>query len=140
MTRIVVDASIAVKWFIPEVHSEAAKRVLEADHELIAPELILAEVASALWKKRRRGELPADAARDMVADFRRYPIRMATLTSLSTAAFDIAERLERSIYDCFYLALAEHADGALLTADRRFYDVASADSATPSLLWIEELA
>ncbi len=138
--RIVVDASVAVKWFIPEVHSEAAKRVLEADHELIAPELILAEVASALWKKRRRGELPADAARDMFADFRRYPIRMVRLTPLSEAAYRIAERLERSVYDCFYLALAEHSDGSLLTADRRFYEAAAADSTTPSPLWIEHLA
>ena len=73
----------------------------------------------------------------MFADFRRYPINLVALAPLSDLAFRFAERLDRSIYDCFYLALAAQADGTLVTADRKFYDVVMADRASPDLVWIE---
>jgi predicted nucleic acid-binding protein len=53
----VVDASLVVKWFVPEVHSEAARRWLEASHDYIAPDLVFPEAGNAIWKKIRRREL-----------------------------------------------------------------------------------
>ena len=40
MSRVVVDASVAVKWFLPEIHSEAALRYLDGDYERVAPDLL----------------------------------------------------------------------------------------------------
>ena len=48
---IIVDASVIVKWFIPEVGNVAAKALLSAADELMAPELARVEVASALIRK-----------------------------------------------------------------------------------------
>jgi predicted nucleic acid-binding protein len=51
MSLYVVDASIAIKLYIPEVHSPEAVRFFSDDHELIIPEFMLAEFANIVWKK-----------------------------------------------------------------------------------------
>ena len=56
MSAFVVDASVVVKWFVPEVHSDAARRLLTLSHEYFAPDLLFAETANTIWKKIRRGE------------------------------------------------------------------------------------
>lgn len=53
MKAIVVDASVAIKWFIPEIHATAAGRLLEKNLKLLAPDLIFAEIGNILWKKCR---------------------------------------------------------------------------------------
>ena len=47
--RLVIDASVAVKWVVPELVSERAERLL--DHGLVAPDLLFAECANLLWEK-----------------------------------------------------------------------------------------
>ena len=60
---VVVDASVAVKWFLPEPFSEAAARLLDASCELVAPDLMRLEVGSAFLKALRRGVIgSSDAA------------------------------------------------------------------------------
>jgi predicted nucleic acid-binding protein len=54
---LVVDASVAIKWFVEEVRSDAARAVLDSGEPLIAPDLIVPEACNAAWKKVRRGEL-----------------------------------------------------------------------------------
>ncbi len=56
MITVVVDSSVVIKWFLPEDDSTIAQTI-EAQLEkgeviLLAPELLLAEVANILWKKR----------------------------------------------------------------------------------------
>jgi predicted nucleic acid-binding protein len=45
VSRFVIDASVEIKWFIPEVHSAAAQRLLSGNHELLIPDLFFPEVA-----------------------------------------------------------------------------------------------
>jgi predicted nucleic acid-binding protein len=51
----VVDASLVIKWFVPEVDSAAARRWLDAPHDYIAPDLLFPEGGHTVWKKVRRG-------------------------------------------------------------------------------------
>lgn len=55
MTMLVVDASVAFKWFVAETGSAEARALLGMGAPLEAPELLLAEVANAVWKMERRG-------------------------------------------------------------------------------------
>lgn len=55
--KLVVDASVAIKWLSPEEDHEKALKVA-AEHELIAPQQIHAECANIVWKKVRRGNSP----------------------------------------------------------------------------------
>jgi predicted nucleic acid-binding protein len=102
----VVDASIVVKWLLPEVHSAPARRVLAEGNDLFAPDLLWAELGNVLWKKSRAGEVTAEEARDLLRDLRRFPISTVPSFGLIGSALDIATRFGRSVYDCLYLALA----------------------------------
>jgi predicted nucleic acid-binding protein len=115
----VVDASIAVKWVIPEVLSEAADRLRDGDDDFLAPDLLLVEVANALWRKMTAKEISpqeADAAFDLVTQ---SGIDLRPSGPLLPRAMDVARRLDHPVYDCVYLALAEQERTALVTADQR---------------------
>jgi predicted nucleic acid-binding protein len=90
------------------------------DHAFLAPDLLRAEFASALWKKRRRGEVEGEEAAKMLADFALMPIETFPIGSLIPSAFALATAAGHSVYDCLYIALADREDCPLVTADRRF--------------------
>jgi predicted nucleic acid-binding protein len=118
----VVDASIALKWVIPEVLSDEAARLRDRDDDFIAPDLLLVEVASALWRKTTAKELSAreaSAAFDLVTQ---SGLDLRPTGPLLPRAMDLARRLAHPVYDCVYLCLAEREQIALVTADRRLLD------------------
>ena len=103
---IVVDASVVLKWFVPEDDSEATARFLCPLFRFHAPELLVAEVGQALWKKvRKRRELEAEEAERIVAAFASFPIELYSLGSLLEPAFEIAATTGHAFCDSFYLAL-----------------------------------
>lgn len=115
----VVDASVAVKWVIPEVLSDAADRVRDGEDDILAPDLLLVEVANALWRKTAAKEISpreADAAFELV---RGSGIDLHPTGPLLSRAMDVARRLSHPVYDCVYLALAERERAAFVTADHR---------------------
>ena len=115
----VVDASVAVKWVIPEALSDAADRVRDGEDDILAPDLLLVEVANALWRKTTAKEISpreADAAFDLV---RGSGIDLHPTGPLLSRAMDVARRLGHPVYDCVYLALAEREHAAFVTADHR---------------------
>jgi predicted nucleic acid-binding protein len=121
---IVVDASVIVKWFIPEVGAVPAKALLATGDELIAPELARIEVASALIRKGLREELTgADVESTLRAWFRAASEGQIFLLPNSddiAEAAALALELRHPLPDCLYLALAERLGVALVTADRAF--------------------
>ena len=50
MSLYVVDASVAAKWFIEEVHAEAALALLRESNRLHAPDFLLVEMDGLLCK------------------------------------------------------------------------------------------
>jgi len=136
--RLVVDASVAVKWLLPESHAEAASRILNSKHELLAPDLILAEVGNVIWKKWRRREVSGDVAGDLLRDFYRYPVQTFASRALMIAAWGLAEQYDRSFYDSLYLALAIHAGCPLVTADLKLYNRFKGGPLSESLVWVED--
>lgn len=124
MRRWVVDASVVVKWYVPENLSDAAARLLtqarSGELHLFAPDLLFPEVGNVLWKKLRTGELqPGEAARILRAVTRTFPGRVAKCRPLVPAAFRIASISGRTVYDSLYVALAQALGGQLVTADER---------------------
>lgn len=121
MTGFVIDASIAVKWVVEEADSEAAARLLEGEAVLLAPDLLYAEAANALWALSRRGDVAAADVREALAVLADAPLHIpSSMRQLMPAATRLAQDLDHSVYDCFYLALAVQQQYPLLTADRRF--------------------
>jgi predicted nucleic acid-binding protein len=115
----VVDASVAVKWVIPEVLSDLADRVRDGAEDVLAPDLLLVEVANALWRKTTAREISAREADGAFALVRRSGIDLRPAGPLLPRAMDLARRLGHPVYDCVYLALAEREEATLVTADQR---------------------
>lgn len=116
---LVVDASVALKWFVESAHSEAAVKLLERDEELIAPDLVVAEVANAAWKLARAGHIEGEHGRQIVDSIAQAFSRLISSEELASRAYDLAARLEHPVYDCLYLALTVKERARLVTADRR---------------------
>ena len=119
VTVVVVDASVALKWFVKEENTPLAVALLASGERAIAPTLIVAELCNAAWRLWRRSEI-ARAQVGVVAG--RAPTLFAALVSemdLAKRASEISLNLEHPAYDGFYLALAEREEATLVTADRR---------------------
>ncbi len=123
---VVVDASVAVKWFVEEPLWEEARRLVERREPLYAPDLIFAEVTNAAWKMVRRNEIDRDQAFVMTAAIGIPFSRVLPSSLLHERALHIALTIEHPIYDCLYLACAETADAVLVTADARLCDAVAA--------------
>lgn len=119
MTRVVVDASVALKWFVPEVLSDKSVALLDGSFELSAPDLLYPEFGNTLWKKVGRGELRIQEARAVLAGIRRVPIALAASSVLLEAALEIAWAHKRTVYDALYVALAVAREAIFVTADDR---------------------
>ena len=122
MSVFVVDASLVIKWFVPEIHAEAAKRWLHAAHDYVAPDLLFPELGNVVWKKVRRKELTEAEGRQLVTDLARVAIETVGTRSLLEDALAVALAAEISVYDATYLTLAVRHDTALVTADDRLAD------------------
>jgi predicted nucleic acid-binding protein len=127
MTGYVIDASVAVKWLVTEAFSEEAASLLDTDLTLIAPELLFAEAANALWAMQRRGDIGKADFAEAIDVLRAAPIAVpVTMRQLAASAGRLAVDLQHPVYDCFYLALAVQEQYPVVTADRRFHDVVHA--------------
>jgi predicted nucleic acid-binding protein len=122
--RIVVDASVALKWVFDEPESEAAVALRRDD--LIAPALWLAEAANAIWRRARIDELSTDEASSHLAELLNAPVASLPIEPHLERALALAMEIGHPTYDCIYLALALHLDTFVVTADRRFAAAASA--------------
>ena len=56
---LVIDASVALKWFVEEDGTQQAAAILDGTELLIAPDLIVAEVCNAGWRAVRAGTMHA---------------------------------------------------------------------------------
>ena len=113
--RVVIDASVAIKWVVPEPDSGRAEILL--DHGLVAPDLIYAECANVLWKKVRRGEMTEEEAEIAAQTLEQADITIAPTRGHLAVATAIAVELDHAAYDAVYLAVAEASDLRLVTAD-----------------------
>ena len=53
--RLVVDASVALKWFLDEPDSGLARGLITGGDELVAPGFLLLEAGNSLWLAQGRG-------------------------------------------------------------------------------------
>ena len=116
---LVANASVAIKWFLLEPGRDEARRLLDPGQRLIAPELIVAEVTNAMWKRVMAGQMTARQGAAATTALQQFLEPLLPLAPLAARALAIAGELRHPAYDCFYLALAETRDLKLITADRR---------------------
>lgn len=126
MKTVVVDASVAAKWFLPAPEAAAALRLLDGRRRLVAPDLIRTEVGNIIWKLCARNLLAADEAAEMLDHFLAMPLEIHDSALLLPAALEIAVATRRTVCDSLYLALAVELGATVVTADRRWANAVSA--------------
>ncbi len=121
---VVVDASVAAKWVLPEADSACAAAIRTPDDDLIAPSLAVAEIGNAVCKAALRGDMAPHQASDALRIAVAHYHRILPLEEFAAAALDLATSLRYPIYDCFYLALAQRGSAPLVTADEAMFAAA----------------
>jgi predicted nucleic acid-binding protein len=111
MTRFVVDAGAVI-------HLASAGIDVADKHELLAPTLLRSQTLSALHEAVRRGDLPADVAREHLKRIGSMRIRLLGDAVLRRRAWELADRLGwDSTYDAEYVALTQLQADAFVTMD-----------------------
>lgn len=136
---LIVDASVAAKWFIDEEYAEASVAVLDEKNSLHAPDFLLLEIDSIIGKWIRRGALGVEEGNEIRNALRRFPIRFHPFLSFLDTAFAISVQTGRSVYDCLYVALATVIKGRMVTADRKLYNSLKTGRFKKHVLWVGDI-
>ena len=137
--RVVVDASVAVKWYVHEEYTKNAEILLEGSFDLNAPELICPEFGSIIWKKQRKGDLTSPESRSIIRTFKTLPIRLHPHLALLESSFVGAALTGQTVYDWSYLSLAVSLDCELVTADEKFFASTHKAGMGRHLIWVADL-
>jgi len=121
---LVLDTSVAVKFYLPEELDDEAARLLQAAEsgaiEFSAPSTLQPEFFNALWQRRRRGELSLEKVREGWADFvSDDPATIYATEDLMPRAAEIVFESGVIVYDALFLTLAEETGTVMVTADRK---------------------
>ncbi|MGE5576405.1 MAG: type II toxin-antitoxin system VapC family toxin [Syntrophothermus sp.] len=124
MSKVCIDACLAVKWLVPEEDSSVALDLLTnwvtTGTQLIAPPLLLFEVFSTIRRLQFKGTLSTDKTRQILLQFKKIKIELPSPPNLFDEALKLAARYNRpTVYDTSYLALARLVDCEFWTADQR---------------------
>jgi predicted nucleic acid-binding protein len=131
MTRPIVDASVALNWFLASEHTPASLALLETEH-VRAPDILPAEVRGVLRTLASAGDLTTIALSAMERRLGQLAIETLPSDPHLKEAYRLAQILSEPIYSCIYLALAMATDSPLVTSDRRFYSAVRRVAATGS--------
>lgn len=124
--RICVDASLVIKWLLPEEGSDTALKLFELwlkkDLTLIAPSLIDYEIGTTIRQKVLRGHLNSNDLFPIFDFYRRSGLQLFHLTDLVEKSVSAAAHLDQpTIYDVAYLLTAKQQEADYVTADEKFY-------------------
>jgi predicted nucleic acid-binding protein len=124
--NLVVDASVAVKWLFEEPDSDRAEALLAragaSDRlKLVAPAILAAEIANALWRRMRRGDMDRQKTLETHNRFEEICPLLLPIEDLVQRALELAIDSRHPVYDCLYVALAEELSADLITADERLH-------------------
>jgi len=117
--RLIVDASVAVRWFAPLPLRQEARAVLLGEDELVAPDLVFPETCNVAWKLFRQNQLQHAQALAIGDRLGQAFDSVVPSSALTRRALAVALDLAHPAYDAFYLACAERFRGLLLTTDQR---------------------
>jgi len=120
---LVIDASVAAKWFIPEEDSDKASRIVKsyADGkiDLYAPDLLVYELANVL---RYRPDITEEALSDNIEELFKLQLSLIPPSSdIVSVAAEKARDLDLSTYDACYVVIAQAIAANLVTADTELY-------------------
>ncbi len=136
----VIDASVVIKAYVPEILSDKAAEVMTrvADGELVllAPDLIYPETGNILWKKSRLHELTRAEVNEIVDAIAALPIKIEASRPVMPLAVAIAMQCGITVYDAMYVAVARIYETRMITADRKLVDALVKTEFSEHVQWL----
>lgn len=130
--RLVLDCSVAIKWFVPETDSDIAEQCLirqeAGELSFVAPDILVAEIGHTLRKHILRGDLALTDGMAAFADLGAVKIELFPSGPLARDALTMAIGHSGTFYDALYITLALREDLRVVTADERMTRVRQADA------------
>ena len=127
---VILDASVAVKWFLVDAAGEdpvdqamnILRQVASGEKRLLQPPHFVAEVAAVLARLKPRQAL------DDVLDLLDIEFETADDPGIYARALELAIRHQHHVFDTLYHAVALETPGAeFITADGRYYEKARSE-------------
>lgn len=133
MNRLVLDASVAIKWAMPAAREPFTReslqlldRYVSGEVGFIVPDVFWAELGNVLWKGTRQRRWRQDEAEAVAADMKARDFKTVSSLALLDEALRIAFAHDRAVYDCLYVALAVQSKTELITSDERLANAMAA--------------
>jgi len=122
--RLVLDPSVVIKFYIPEVLSDIAETlelaIQTAPHFVSVPALFYSEIGNIVWKKYvLRNHLSRAQSQAIVRSMLKLPFEVIDDKVLMGDAFKIAVDFEITMHDAVYLACMRYTEGEFISADER---------------------
>ncbi len=126
---LAVEPGVVLKWFVEEPLRPQARSLLADGHQLVAPDILIADVAELARMRAMAGELSPEQVEPIVRNVGLPCFISAFVESarLRDRALALALQCDWPVHDCFYVACAEAASAPLIVADERFLRLAESD-------------
>lgn len=119
---LVVDPTVIIKWYLPEVYSDEALKLLDS-YEIATVDIAVSQVAGALGKRIRTGEVKAHEGKRIVENLTRLPIKFVPSATLASNAIELSAVSVRTFNESLYFVLALREKTRVITADFRWYNM-----------------
>ena len=136
--QVVVDASVVIKWFVREEHTDRALALVDraagGEVELSIPDFCLAECSNVIWRLvTKQRTLSPHWGETVMAQLAELPIEGVPSRDLIGTAYRVAVETGTTVYDAMYVSLAEALGATFVTADRRLCNQLSDTQYAPLL-------
>jgi len=124
--NIVVDTSVIIKWFFTDNEENAQashlmlKRFIDKEIGIITPEIALFELANVV-KNKIKTENNEMIGMEIIDRIYNLGIVFVVTKQILKDAFNIALAINESVYDCLFIATAEHFKAKFITDDKKLY-------------------
>lgn len=127
MNSVVVDASVALKWFLKNEKDRDKARLLlrqfaDGKIKFIMPTLWLYEIANAFKSTISQKMISKVTAKRYLKQVKDLDIVSVDFESIVDAAFNLSTKLDISIYDAAYVALSKSQNLPFYSADQKLLD------------------
>ena len=141
MNRIVIDASVALKWYLDDENLgtkalNILTQYLSNEIDLLAPSLLEYEVMNGLKIAQKRGRINKKSLQSGIEGFFNLEITLFNVSHFPAKALDILSFFDISSYDASYLALSENEKIPFVTADKILYN--KVHKKLKYIKWLEE--
>ena len=124
--RCVIDASVCLKYFIPDPLSAQVDQLLEhliiPETAIYIPDLFYIECANAFWKYARAGQLTAEQVRVNLRTLKAFPLRVVSTAELMEETVNVSLTYGITAYDACYVVLSQQVKAPLLTLDQKLFN------------------